>query len=326
MSVRILIVKLSSLGDVFHALPAVHALKTGLNARIDWVVQTEYADCVRHFTDVTSVIPFHRHTFFRNLPRLLSDLRRERYDLLVDMQGILKSALILGLARGKRRIGPSFHREGTRLLYPEIAGPRNKNRHAIDENLDIIRHLGLPFAEPCFPIDIPAIPLAESKPRIGIVPSSRWPSKNWPVSSFIIACQALQKHTFAHLFLFGSESDRTVTSAIAGAMKSKVTDLAGRSSIVESMGLIKQMDLVITNDTGPMHVAAALNVPVVALFGPTDPVRTGPYGNIHCVLRAQDTPCSPCFKANCNKADHACMKNITPDAVVEAALELLRRH
>ena len=325
MSARILIVKLSSLGDIFHALPAVHALKTGLNATVDWVVQTEYLDCVRHFTDVTRAMAFHRHAFFRNLPGFLSDLRAERYDLIVDLQGILKSACVLRLARGTRRIGPSFHREGAGLLYPEVAGPRNRNRHAVEENLDVVRHLGLPAGDPRFPLDVPDVPIAEPRPRIGIVPSSRWPSKNWPVQSFIVACRALRKRAGVHLFLFGGGSDSAVTGALAKAMDSGTTDFSGRTTIVESMALLRQMDLVIANDTGPMHVAAALGVPVVALFGPTDPVRTGPYGGIHRVIRAQHNPCAPCFETRCRKSDHACMAGISPDAVVEAVLELLDR-
>ncbi len=325
MSKRILIVKLSSMGDIFHALPAVHALKTGLDAEIDWVVQTEYADCARHFTDVSGVIPFHRRGFLRNLPRFLAELRSKRYDLIVDLQGILKSAVILVMARGARRIGPSFHREGTRLLYPEVAGRRNKNRHAVDENFDVVRHLGLPAGEPCFPLDIPNIPISLPGPRIGIAPSSRWPSKNWPIESFIIACQTLQRRAGAHIVLFGGGPDKAAARAIAEAVGSGVTDFAGRTTIAETMGLLKQMDLVISNDTGPMHLAAALKVPVVALFGPTDPVRTGPYGGASVVIRAKDAPCSPCFKARCRRPDRACMAGIAPDAVVQAALQLLQR-
>ncbi len=325
MSKRILIVKLSSMGDLFHALPAVHALKNGLDAEVDWVVQAEYVDCVRHFTDVAGVIQFHRHGFFRNMFRFLRSLRSKRYDLVVDLQGILKSAAVLLLARGARRIGPSFHREGTRLLYPEVAGRRNKNRHAADENLDVVRHLGLPAGEPCYPLDVPDVPVAAPRPRIGIAPSSRWPAKNWPVESFIAACRALRQRAGAHIFLFGGGADSAATRAIAEAVGSGVTDLAGRTTLVESMGWLKQMDLIIANDSGPMHIAAALKVPVVALFGPTDPVRTGPSGNIHRVIRAQGAPCSPCFKHNCRRRDHACMAGIAPDAVVEAALELLRR-
>ena len=149
-------IKLSSLGDLFHALPAVHGLKTGLDAVVDWVVDSRLAPVVECFPDVERVIAFPRHGIRRRARPFLDALRAERYDLVLDFQGLLKSALVARLARGRRRIGPSFHREGSRLFYPEVAGPRNKERHAVEENLDILRFLGLPIGEPRFPLAFPA--------------------------------------------------------------------------------------------------------------------------------------------------------------------------
>ena len=139
---RVLVVKLSALGDLFHSLPAVHNLKVGLGAEIDWVTQKEYVDLVRCFTDVDRVIPFYRKAFFTNLKLFLEELRTRDYDYVIDLQGLLKSAIVARLARGKERIGPSFHREGSHLFYSAVAGEPARNRHAVEENLDIVRHLG----------------------------------------------------------------------------------------------------------------------------------------------------------------------------------------
>ena len=123
---QILIVKLSSLGDLFHALPAVHNLKVGLDATVDWVVQSEYADLVRCFSDVDRVIALDRSALVDNWVPFRDALREREYDLIVDLQGLLKSALTARFARGCKRIGPSFHREGSRLLYHAVAGRCNK--------------------------------------------------------------------------------------------------------------------------------------------------------------------------------------------------------
>lgn len=128
---RLLVVKLSSMGDLFHALPAVHCMKLGLNATVDWAVQEEYAALVRCFTDIDRVIPVSRRAFVARFPSFLRELRACRYDLVVDLQGLLKSAVVGMLARGGRNIGPSFHREGAWVFYSSVAGERNKRRRGI---------------------------------------------------------------------------------------------------------------------------------------------------------------------------------------------------
>ena len=130
---KILVVKLSSLGDLFHALPAVRALKHGLKADVDWVTHTAYADLVKCFSDVRHTIGFSRREWARQWRPFLRELRRERYDLIVDLQGLTKSALVGWFARGTRRIGPSHHRELSRFFYHEVVGHWDKNRHAVEE-------------------------------------------------------------------------------------------------------------------------------------------------------------------------------------------------
>ena len=132
---RILIVKTSSLGDLFHALPAVHLLKTALDAEIDWVVNQDYVGLVECFSDVRKVIPFPRKELLPNLGKFRKLLRQETYDLVVDLQGLLKSAFICRLtkrAKGAKILGPSFQREGAWLFYSAVVGNKNKNRHAVE--------------------------------------------------------------------------------------------------------------------------------------------------------------------------------------------------
>ena len=323
-TMRILVIKLSSLGDLFHALPAVHCLKAGLGATIDWAVNAEYADLVRCFTDVDRVIRFHRHGFFRNLRVFLGELRRNDYDYVVDFQGLLKSAMVARFARGRRRVGPSFHREGSRLFYHEVAGERNRSRHAVEENLDAIRHLELPVLEPQFPVSVPEWETTMPAPRVAIVPSSRWQSKNWPVESFIAVGRKLWDNAAASMFVLGSVADMPVCAQVQEALGARVENMAGRLSVVEMCSVLARMDLVISNDSGPMHAAAALGVPVLAVFGPTDPLKTGPYGRWHHV-KCASLPCRPCFERVCRFGEPRCLNVVTPDEAAKVALEMLKK-
>jgi lipopolysaccharide heptosyltransferase I len=321
---RILVVKLSSLGDLFHALPAVHTLRTALGAEVDWVVQAEYRELVGCFTDVADVIPFERRAWARGLGSFLRRLRSRRYELVVDLQGLLKSALIARASRGARRIGPSFAREGSALLYDEVAGPRNRDRHAVEENLDVVRHLGLPVQPAVFPLRLPAVPLGAERPKVGMAPVSRWVTKNWPVERFAAAAALLRQRTGAAVYLFGGAGDRGVTEAVRARAGDGVTDLAGRLSLVEAAGALAAMDVVVANDSGLLHLAAAAGVPVVGIFGATSERRTGPYGPGHRILRAA-VPCAPCLRRTCAIGRLQCLEQIPVERVVEAAEALLER-
>ncbi|MFA5043432.1 MAG: glycosyltransferase family 9 protein [Kiritimatiellia bacterium] len=320
---RVLVVKLSSLGDLFHALPAVHCLKAGLQAKVDWVVHPAYRELVACFADVDRVIPFTRDIRSGALMGDARALRAESYDLIVDLQGILKSALVARLARGGRRIGPSFHREGARLFYRTVAGARNKDRHAVEENLDVVRHLGLPVLPPVFPLKFPMQLMGEPEPRVALIPFSRWPSKNWPASSFIQVGRDLQEHANASIFLIGGDAEAAACAEMAKEFKGRVINLAGKLSLPQLGGVLQAMNLAITNDSGPMHMAAGIGIPVLAVFGPTDKKRTGPYGGLHRVMTG-NLRCQPCFSKHCRFRDGSCLRTVTPEGVTTLALEMLR--
>ncbi len=320
---RVLVIKLSSLGDLFHALPAVHGLRAGWGAAIDWAVHPPYQDLVRCFRDVRQVVPLDRSASPRALLDNLRRLRAQSYDWVVDLQGILKSAVAARAARARRRLGPSFHREGARWLYDAVAGPRDKQRHAVDELLDAVRCLGLPVPPPVFPVAFPAQRPSEPRPRVALVPWSRWPSKTWPAPSFARVAAELQEQAGASLYVLGGPGDRPAAEALCREIGRPAANLAGALALPALGGLLQAMDLVIGNDSGPVHMAASVGTPVLALFGPTDPLRTGPYGAGHRVLRAQ-LRCQPCFSRRCRFRDTSCLRAITPDTVTAHALEMLR--
>ncbi len=324
LSKRILVVKLSSLGDLFHALPAVHAVTSAMDASVDWVTQPEYARLVECFDDVDRVIAFPRRRFHADITGFLKALRTDRYDMVLDFQGLFKSALTARLARTTVRVGPVVRREGASLFYtvrpppPKAGLPRD---HAVAEALQVVRYLGIDADQPVFPVTFPAVTVVAEQPCIGLVPGSRWPSKNWPAACFQKLTVALVERVGGSIFLLGSEVDRPVCRRLAEACPDgTVHNLAGELDLVGLGSLMQTLDLVITNDTGPMHMAAALAVPVIALFGPTEARRTGPWGSLHQVLRAEVQPaCAPCYQRQCQRRESTCLMGISVDTVLDAA-------
>ncbi|MFA6172349.1 MAG: glycosyltransferase family 9 protein [Kiritimatiellales bacterium] len=316
---RILIVKTSSLGDLFHALPAVHLLKTGLNAEIDWVVNSSYVPLVKCFTDVDRVIPFPRNNVHGNLKSFLADLRQDKYDLVVDMQGLLKSALIARAARSHKRIGPSFHREFAYLFYDHVAAERNKERHAVDENLDVLRFLELPTEPVQFPVAFPPPEfVGQTSPlKILLSPCSRHAAKNWPVERFAAVGKVLHEKTGAMLYISGVPEDADTCKKLMELLPpGSAHNLCGKTSLVELGGVLQAMALVITVDSGPMHMAAATGTPTLAIFGPTDPLRVGPFGPQHRVLRNTGV-------TSYSKDDLKSILGVSVEDAVRAAEEML---
>ncbi len=320
---RILIVKLSSLGDILHVLPTVQAMHDQLGARVDWAVQPEYEALVRCFACVDRVVAVPRHGRLRAARATLRELRRSEYDLVVDLQGLFKSACVSRAARAPRRIGPSYAREGSWLAYSERAGRMNRTRHAVEQAMDVLDHLGL--QRPAFPageIRHPAVALPPARRRIALAPVSRWPTKNWPAAHFGVLAQRLAREPGTRLIVLGGAADHAVGEAIAGRAPGRIDNLCGRLSIPELFGALKPCDLLIANDTGPVHAAAALGRPCLVLFGPTQPEWTGPYGRGHRVL-TRNLPCQPCLSRRCRRGDHACLAGLSPDEVEAAARGLL---
>lgn len=317
---RILVVKLSSLGDILQALPAVHNLRTGLDASVDWVTQPEYRPLVECFSGIERIVCFPRRRPSA-LPAFVRELRSTAYDLAVDLQGLMKSAWVTRAAIASRRIGPSFHREGSRLLYREVAGRRDLHRHAVDQCLDVVPYLGLRRLPPQFPLRLPPAEAVGARPRMGMCPFSRWDTKNWPAERFAETGRQLLERFGGSVTLIGGAADISGCEAIAERIGPRASSTAGKLSLVEALATVRDLDVLITNDSGPMHMAAAVGTPTVAIFGPTDPVRTGPYGDGHRVVRVR-LDCAPCYRRRCNDCP-ACMDQVTVDNVVAAATDIL---
>lgn len=323
---RILVIKLSSLGDLANALPAVRALKERTGAALDWAVQPEYAGLLACCPDVDRTMVFPRRNFLRGLFPFLRALRRERYDAIVDLQGLLKSALVARLARGGRRYGPAWAREGARWFYdaqpPRRPGPRG---HAVDECLDVAA-LAAPGSGPA-PAPRLEFPEANSDgspgPHVAFVPFSRWETKNWPLDKFAELGRRLAAEMGCQIRILGGPEDEAQGEDLARQIGGTARNLCGKTDLPGLCALLKSMDLLVTVDSGPMHWADALGVPLVAVFGATDPARTGPYRQQDRVVAVAGLECRPCHARTCARDDLACLQSLEVEPVIKAALARL---
>lgn len=315
---RILIVKPSSLGDVVHALPTVNLIrKKFADAHISWLINAELSSLLKKCPVINERIEFHRRRRGSWLP-LLRQLRRQRFDLVVDLQGLLRSGLFAFATGAKRRIGLSDAREGSRLFYTEtVQAPR---AHAVDRYLLVARHLDCPDGPVEFPLGLEG--RAPSRPLIAVNPSARWDTKLWGDDKFAELVRRLPQ---SRVVLTGLAAEHARIDKILGGSRSVATarNLAGGTDLFQLAELYARCCVVITNDSGPMHVAAAVGTPVVAIFGPTDPALTGPYGKQHVVL-CSGIPCSPCLKPHCTHTPRMeCMHKVTVEQVLAAAKQFI---
>ena len=313
------------MGDIMHALPAVHAIKLATSAEIDWVAHSEYVELIRCFPCVDRVIPFPRHAFVRRFSRFLQELRASKYDYALDFQGLLKSAMVCMLARCNTRIGPALPREGSKLFYSRRAERCAADTHAVAQNMAIARLLGVQ-PEQCGQLpklNVPSYKFNLPAPLVAIVPGSRWPAKKWPASKFAETAMLMLEQRSIGFFLLGGPDDQAACRVIQEALPPGLAlNLAGKASIVETASILGEMSLVIGNDTGPLHIAAMLKVPTVTIMGPTDERRTGPWGNRNTVVRAP-IECAPCLRRRCKFKHSRCMTEIQPVLVARIALRKL---
>lgn len=336
----ILFIKLSAIGDVVQTLPALEAIKKAYPAgRITWVVEEAAAGILEGHPFIDRLLVSRRKAWIRMLgsPRsvvkglggillFFHELRRTDYDIAIDFQGLFKSGIVMGFARAKRKIGFDGTREFSYLFLNERLPAYDREKHALERYLDVARHLGAQDPEPVctLPLSneltvmrtkISGIVQGGKKPLVVINPAARWETKLWTEQKFAELADRLITEKEAAVIFTGSRVDRDANRRILGMMRKKsAVDLTGETTLKELAAIAALSDLFITTDTGPMHLAAAAGAHVLALFGPTAPWRTGPYGSRHLTVRA-GIECSPCFKRKCEK-NIRCMRSITVQDVL----------
>jgi heptosyltransferase-1 len=335
---RILLIKLSSLGDVIHALPTLEALRTLYpQGHITWLVEDTNAPVLAELPALDEVwtVPRPRlgsGRFLENLHEFLSSARRLRqqpFDLVIDLQGLLKSAFWVALARAARKVGYDRTREFSYLALTERLAPFDPETHAVWRYLNVARHLGAPATSPRFrlglnlPEDLShLVHLKTGQPLAILHPGARWPTKLWPGAHWARLAEWLAREKGFQVIFTGSPGDRGLVEEIMAQADMPLLNLAGRTSLAELAALLQKARIAVTTDTGPMHLAAALGTPVVALFGPTAPWRTGPFGQGHEVVRL-GLSCSPCFQRQC--PEPGCLTELPVSSAQEAVEKILVR-
>lgn len=363
---RILLIKPSALGDVVHTIPVLPKLRVRFpTAQIDWLITPENAGLVRHHPDLSRVVLFDRKKFAqlgRNWIatteplRFLRQLWQADYDLVIDLHGQMRSALItlatgapvrVGFARPIRRTRPaSGHhafrnfprhgwtgaREGSWIAYSHHIPIPTLDVHAIDRYLWLTPILGLDDS----PIDSRIYLSAEIEAAAqqlleryalqqfgALVPGTIWETKHWHPERFAEVGQWLKKQGF-EVVVLGSKRDRRRCEQITQLCRGAI-DFSGQTTPAELAAIVKRAAVCVTNDSGAMHLAVALDRPVVSVFGPTNPVHIGPYDRPQAVVRV-DLPCSPCNFRRLSQCPHghACMTHVSATIVIERVESALR--
>ena len=320
---RILIIKPSALGDIVHALPVLKLLRTRFpDAVIDWLVVPAFASLLDGHPLLNDVIRFDRKAlagWWKNWEQAKSlfafarDLRRRQYDLVIDLQGLLRSGWMTWQTRAATRVGFGYAREFAPLAYTHRVPQPTPERHAVERYLDTAEALGCGRGPVEFDFAVADADRAAARQLVGgseryavLLPGTNWPTKRWPVEHFAALVRPLREERGLDVFVAGAAD-------VAGLELPGAASVAGRTSLKQLVALLEGASVVVANDSGPMHIAAALGVPLVTPFGPTNPVRTGPYGRMETVIQL-DLVCRPCYSRTCSH--QSCMKWVTPPDVM----------
>lgn len=328
---NILIVKLSAIGDVIHALPAAHVLKQcDPHVRITWIVERAAYDLLAHNSDIDEIILFDKSKFktlsglLHNAPDFTRILRSHQFDLVLDLQGLFKSAAVAWLSGAQKRLGYCNMRELSSLVSTPVCGEHQQG-HVVDRYLDVVRALGCAVENVVFPINITEQEAAQteviaaqagldiSKPYVVLAPGTNWVTKCWPTAHYAALADLLQAEAIVPV-ITGGPGDAPLLEAISYKLNIAPIDIVGKTTLKQLAYILKHAQAFVGGDTGPMHLAVAVGCPVVTMFGPTDPARNGPYHGNNIVLQPERN-CIYCWKKSCGEN---CLASISPQTVFAA--------
>jgi heptosyltransferase I len=323
---NILLIKPSSLGDVVHTLPVLNLLRIQFpNAKITWLLSRACAGLLDGHPKLDEILLFERKKlgmWWKNpgaLWDLDRDLRRRKFDLVIDLQGLFRSGWMSMRTGAKKRVGFANAREGAWLFYTHKVNLPTPEMHAVDRYLAVAQSLGCGITPVEFPFhsttqDLSAVdqllaPL--NTPNFAVLlPGANWETKRWPAEYFASLARELEKWSLKTVVCGGADVEK------AAHLIHPTLNLTNKTTLRQLVVLLSRARLVIANDSGPMHIASALGVPLLAIFGPTNPVRTGPYGRLDCVVR-HEIDCWPCYGKKCSHL--SCLNHLTVQNVLAAA-------
>ena len=327
---RILIVRMSALGDIVHALPVLSAIrKARPEIEIDWLADRKYAGILDFVSGIS-----HRVIGRPGLSKAVTAMRARDYDVAVDLQGLLKSAAMARLSGAQRVIGfeAAALREGAAAWFYNEAATVAPNAHIIQKNLSVLPLLGVPPAdEVAFPFVVPQSNVADDIVRDVVTngprgfalinPGAAWPNKRWAPQRFgEIASRLRDEHQLASVVLWGGDEAPLADEVVAASDGAAVR--APKTTLGDLLALSARASLMVSGDTGPVHIAAAMKTPIVGLYGPTWPERNGPW-NPRDVVVSRATTCECHHKRRCQRSGTTCIDEITVDEVAAAVTQRL---
>lgn len=332
---NILVIKLRYIGDVLLATPALRALRDGFqDARLTVAVNRGTEPILKENPDVNEVLTVERGTSGEPW-RFVGELRRRCFDCVVDLTDGDRSAILTRLSGAPVRIGFNEEHRWRGLLYTTVVQVP-QGLHRVEHDLEAVRALGIePKAGPLVlhtssedereaarVLTDAGLNESGHERLVWLQPGARYWFKAWPAERFADLADRLAGTYGCRVLIGGDTSERGIAESIRKQARSAPTVLAGRTTLLQSAAIMRRCALFVGNDNGPMHMAAALGVPVVALFGPSDPAEWGPRGSRLRVLY-KGLDCRRCFHPTCNRGEDSCMKRISVDEVFTAAKELL---
>lgn len=344
-----LIIKPSSLGDVIHTLPLVHALKRcRSDQRIGWIVQQSYASLLECDSAIDVVYPIKipstsepgagKDRYFKALKATVQTMfylkgmfRECPYEKVLDLHASFRSGLLGMTNPGGLKIGFSDGKEGNTWFQHERVQVPPGEIHALDKNLLFAKHLQCAVTSSDFYMECTAADEQKvdhflkqhgivERPLIYLAPSARWESKFWQVEKWRQLASRLYDLGLQPI-LGGGPADLAYADLLCKGQGDALINTAGEFSLTQTVALMQRSTLYVGLDTGPMHMAAMIGLPVVALFGPTHPERVGPYGVAHRIVRNENADCLCCRKRSCS--DMQCMHGISVNQVLFAIKDLL---
>lgn len=336
---RICLIKPSALGDVVQTLPALSALRERYpDASISWVINQELAELLEGHPHLDEVIRFNRRGSMHSWLGLFEGLREREFDLVFDLQGLLRTALMMAATRAPVRVGLQTAREGAHLVCHCTLPNTDRGRPAHSRYWRVAEAVGMGDRDPQTVIPIGEDARAWALGRFGdlsdrilaVHPGARWMSKRWPVEKFaVVACKAMRLHGFSTVIV-GSAAERDVGTQLQDLLRQfvpngSVLNLTGETSLIQLAAVLQACNIVLTNDSGPMHLAAGLGTPVLGVFTCTSPVRSGPPGDQH-ELIATTVRCAARYKKRCPKRGKrhlSCMEELSTQRACEALARLI---
>ena len=345
---NILIMKPSALGDIVLALPALTALRKSFpDAKISWLVRPEFAPLLENHPHLDQIIPFDRnllakafvsHRAFGALFRLIRKLHSGKFDVVFDFQGLFRTAILTRATGSKKVYGMSESREMAHLFYTHQVEHDFDNIHLVDFYLKMVKaaiescgmpapaQAGVQFELPSSPADADSVNriLAnldiQSGEYIVFVPGSAHVDKCWPAERFAALADRLSSEFELPIIAVGTNSQTALIEKIHNAAKTHIASLAGRTSLKELVELLRAARLVVSNDTGPGHIASALGSPLVMMYSWSNPARIAPYGRPECMIARE--PYGRGLKIKSTNPKHS-VKTITVDEVFQKVQQQL---